>query len=126
MNTQVSDKLQPFVEAAHDAGFTIHVPTPLFKRVPVGHVYVTREGDPGIALMQNPTLALEPITVDVHVKPNRVYGSAVVQDHDGTVEDVLRLLGELMTRDSVVPRFIGPHHAVPVDRRIPADAEVYA
>lgn len=126
MNTQISDKLTPFVQAAHEAGFTIHVPTPLFKRVPVGHVYVTREGDPGIALMQTPTHVFEPITVDVPVKPNRVYGSAVVQDHHGSVRDVLRLLDELMKRDSVIPRFIGPHHAVPVDRRIPADAEVYA
>lgn len=123
----IHEALLPFVQAAHDAGFTVHVPTKGVRPGTVGFVWITKESQPGIALMQIPTFPnFEPISVDVPVKPNRVYGSAVIQDHDGSVADVLRLLGELVERDTVVPRFIGPHPAVPVDHRIPDDAEVYA
>lgn len=120
-------KLLPFVEAATRAGFTVHVPVTSIRPGQVGFVYVTREGQPGIALMQIPTFPnFEPISVDVPVKPSRVYGSGVVQDHDGSEADVIRLLSELVTRGTVVPRFVGAHPPVPVDRRIPEDAEVFA
>lgn len=123
----IHEKLIPFVQAATDAGFTVHVPVKSIRPGQVGFVFVTREDAPGIALMQIPTFPnFEPISVDVPVKPNRVYGSSVIQDHDGSVEDVLRLLRELTESATVVPRFVGPHAAVPVDRRIPADAVIYA
>lgn len=123
----IHEKLVPFVQAATDAGYTVHVPVVSVRPGQVGFVYVTRENDPGIALMQIPTFPdFEPISVDVPVKPNRTYGSAVVQDHDGTIPGVLALLDVLMRRSAVIPRFIRETLLVPVDRRIPADAVVYA
>lgn len=122
----IHPKLLPMVQAATDAGFTVHVPVKSVRPGQVGFVWVTREGMPGIAMMQIPTFPnFEPISIDVPVKPNRRYGSHVLQDYDGSEADAVRLLGELVASATVVPRFVGPHPAVPVDHRIPDDAEVY-
>lgn len=123
---EIHEKLRPFVEAAHKAGFTVTLPEERSWYRTAGHVYVTREGAPGIAMMQVPTMAFDPITVDVPVYPNRDHGSAVVQDHDGTVRDVVRLLGELVERDTVLTRFVKVPSVVKVDRRIPENGKVYA
>lgn len=121
--------LLPHVQAAHAAGFTVHVPVRVWSRAssaPVGYVYVTRAGSPGIALMQIPTFPLsEPIDIDVPVVPNREHGSAVPADHDGTPADAVRLLGELMEADTVMTRFVDRPRRVSVDRRIPDSALVY-
>ncbi len=120
--------LIPHVEAAHDAGYTIHVPVSTWRKAtyPVGHVYVTREGMPGAALMQIPTFpAFEPISIDVPVVPNREHGSAVPQDHDGTPADAVRLLSKILASDTVMTRFVRNPRRVAVDVRIPSDAVVY-
>lgn len=121
----IHDRIAPFAAAAIEAGMTVHVPQSRWDRRPAGHVYVTAEGKPGIATIQVPALALEPITVDVPVSPSRHYGSAVLQDHDGTVQDVVRLLRELMDTETVQVRFIPNPPRVSVDRRIPSDAIIW-
>lgn len=123
----IHEKLAPYVQAATDAGYTVHVPTgTALTRRRAGFVYVTRDGSPGMALMQVPTHAFEPISVDIPVKPSKVYGSLVTQDHDGSIEGVLSLLDTVLEWTTVVPRFVGPHAAVPVEGRIGFQAEVYA
>lgn len=126
--TGIHVSLIPHVEAAHAAGFTVHVPVSTWAGAtrPAGHVYVTRQGEPGIALMQVPTFpAFEPISIDVPVVPSRVHGSAVLQDHDGTPEDAVRLLTEIMARDDVMTRFVESPRLVKVDRRISESAVPY-
>lgn len=123
---EIHEKLRPFVEAAHEAGFTITLPEERSYYRTAGHVYVTREGTPGIAMLQVPSLAFDPITVDVPVHPNRDHGSSVVQDHDGSVWDVLILLGRLVERDTVVTRFVANPSEVKVDYRVPENGEVFA
>lgn len=120
---KIHESLKPIVRAALEAGLTVQTPAEKSWYREAGHVYVTQEGKPGIALVQVASLALEPPSIDVPVKPNRRYGSAVVQDYYGHPIDAVRLLRELMERDTVVPRFVGPHAPVPVDRRVPEDAE---
>lgn len=121
----INDRIAPYAAAATEAGMTIHVPQSNWDRRPAGHVYVTAEGKPGIALIQIPSLAFDPIIVDVPVAPNRTYGSGVLQDHDGTVEDVVRLLRELMEAETVQVRFIPNPPRVRVDHRIPSDAIIW-
>lgn len=118
---RINERILPYIEAAVQAGFTVHVPE--IKYYKVGFVYVTREGDPGIAMIQVPTHTFENVLVDVPVKPSRVYGSSVTQDHDDSIEGVLALLDRLMVVGTVVPRFVGPHGPVPVDRSIGFNAK---
>lgn len=121
---KIHESLAPFVQAAQDAGMTVQTPAERPWSREAGHVYVTQDDKPGIAMIQVPSFpTFEPPSIDVPVKPNRLYGSAVVQDYDGSPADAVRLLGELMERDTVTPRFVGPHAPVPVDRRVPEDAE---
>lgn len=119
---QLVERIRDYAVAAVEAGFIVHVPQTPWTLRKAGFVYVTKDDAPGIAMIQVPTHAFEDVSVDVPVKPSKVYGSAVMQDHDGTVADVLRLLGELMESGTVVPRFVGPHGPVAVDRAIGFDA----
>lgn len=121
---KIHQSIRPIVEAAQAAGMTVHTPAERSWYREAGHVYVTREGEPGIALVQVSSFpTFEPPSIDVPVKPSKVYGSSVVQDYDGTVTGAVRLLDALMQADKVTPRFVGNHAPVPVDRRIPEDAE---
>lgn len=122
--------LRAHVQAAYDAGYTVHIPLSPRSRASrrdIGRVYVTHPDMPGTALMQIPTFpAFEPICIDVPVVPNREHGSAVLADHDGTPADAVRLLGELLAVDTVVTRFVANPRRVRVDRRIPDTATIYA
>lgn len=123
----IHESIRPFVEAAHEAGFTVTLPEERSWYHEATFVYVTREGAPGIAMIQRASnWRFEPVQVDVPVYPNRDHGSAVVQDHDGSVQDVVRLLGELVERDTVRTRFVKVPTTVAVDRRIPENGTVYA
>lgn len=115
---KLHERIAPYAEAAKAAGFTVHVPTSYGVR-PAGYVYVTREGAPGMALIQVPTFPhFEPVHVDFPIKPSREFGSAVIADHDDSVEDVLRVLGELVQKTEILPRFVKNPRMMPVDLRI--------
>lgn len=123
---RVHEVIEPVLNAAVEAGLTVHV-WPQIDPLPIRVAYITRAGEPGIAIVQTPTFEyFEPVSVSVPVKPSRVYGAAVPQDHDGSVEDIVRLLNELVTRDTVTPRFVGPHPDVPVDVRQPKAVVEYS
>lgn len=120
---KVHASLQSLIEAAQAAGLTVRAPGPKPWYREAGHVYVTQEGKPGIALIQVSSFpSIEPPSIDVPVKPSRVYGNLVTQDYWHVTHGVTVLLG-LMERDTCVPRFVGPHGPVPVDYRVPEDAE---
>lgn len=121
---KIHNSLHEIIEAVQGADMNVHTSPETSWNREARFVYVTQDGKPGIALVQVSGFpSLEPPVIDVPVKPNRLYGSLVGQDYSGTVEDAVRLLSELMDRDMVVPRFVGPHVPVPVDRRVPEDAE---
>jgi hypothetical protein len=123
----VSEFIRDYAVAAVKAGMTVHVPTRLHGNRKAGFVYVTQDGQPGIAHIQVPTFPhFEPVAVDVPIKPSREFGSAVIQDHDNTIPDVVRLLSELMKEATVRVRFCRTAPVVPVDFRIGFDAKPLA
>lgn len=119
----IHEALIGHIEAAKAAGFTVHAPKSVLGRV--GHVYITREDLPGVALFQIPTFPnFEPVELDVPIVPSREFGSNVHQDHDGTPEDAVRVLPGILAQETILPRFVDNPRPVRVDRRIPADAEI--
>lgn len=117
---KLHERIAPYAEAAKAAGFKVNVPTSYGVR-PAGYVYITREGAPGMALIQVPTFPnFDPVHVDFPIKPSREFGSGVVVDHDDSVEDVLRVLGELVEKAEILPRFVKNPRMVPVDLRMTA------
>lgn len=123
----IHEKLIPLAEAATRAGMTVHVPTKLYAERYAGYAVVTQDEKPGVALIQLPTFpTFEPVSIDVPITPSRQFGSGVLQDYDGTVEDGVRLLLSLMEHKTCMPRFVENPRAVSVDRRIPYGSEVYA
>ncbi len=121
---KIHESLHAIVKAAQDAGMTVQTSAETSWNREARFVYVTQDGKPGIALVQVASFPnFEPPSIDVPVVPNRRYGSAVRQDYPGTPFWGVRLLSELMECSTVVPRFVGPHAPVPVDRRVPANAE---
>lgn len=122
----IHEKLAPLAEAATLAGLTVHVPTKLYAERKAGYAVVTQDGKPGAALIQLPTFpTFEPVSIDVPIVPSREFGSGVLQDYDGTVEDGVRLLLSLMDQEKCSPRFVRNPRPVSVDRRIPYGSEVY-
>lgn len=89
-----------------------------------GHVYVTKPGLPGCALIQDPafSLLMQRVLVTVPVHPSRQYGSAVLVDFDETAEELPAVLAKVLASPTVTTRFVEPRQTVPVDVRIPHDA----
>lgn len=120
---QISEFIRDYAVAAVKAGMTVHVP----QSIPSPFVYVTQEGQPGIAMIQVPTFPhFEPVAVDVPIKPSREFGSGVSQDHNNEIEDVVRLLGELVQKDKCRVRFFRVAPEVPLDLSIGFDAKPLA
>lgn len=121
---KIHESLRPYVEAAQAAGLTVRTPGARVWYQTAGHVFVTREGQPGMAMIQVSSFpAFEPPSIDVPVKPNPIFGSSVMQDYDGTPAGAVALLEALVAQETVKPRFVGDYAPVRVDLRIPADAE---
>ena len=123
----ISEFIRDYAVAAVKAGFTVHVPTRLYSYREARFVYVTKAGQPGIAMIQVPTFPrFQPVAVDVPIKPSREFGSGVPQDHNNEIEDVVRLLGELVQKDKCRVRFFRVSPEVPLDLRIGFDAKPLA
>lgn len=119
----ISEFIRDYAVAAVEAGMTVHVPTRLYGYREATFVYVTQDGQPGIAMIQVPTFPyFEPVSVTVPIKPSREFGSGVIQDHDNEIPDVVRLLGELMGKTTCRVRFCRTSPDVPLDFRIGFDA----
>lgn len=114
---RIDPQLAPHVDAALAAGFTIYARNGMDPR-PVGHVYVCKDIDGPFALIQVPSFIFEPVHVDVPIKPNKDYGSAVLVDHDGTPEGVVKALTKACNEPMVTVRFMTrryiAEHGVPV------------
>ena len=127
MNT-IHPRLEEAANAIHAAGFTVTVPISQHRaNYQAGHIYVTRDGQPGIALVQVPASSFEPLSLDIPVKPTLEYGSAVRADYEDSEDfsGLIAKLEEVMRASTVKVRFVPNPRTVPVDRRIPADGVVF-
>lgn len=113
---RIDPKIAAHVDAAIKAGFTVYAlpdPTPR----PVGWVALCLDEDGPWAHIQQPTMALDPVELDVPITPHKDYGSGVKVDHDGTPEDAVRALRQACSEDTVTVRFMSPQyvrvHGVP-------------
>lgn len=101
---RIDQKIAAHVDAALAAGFTVYS-LPAEVR-PAGFVAVCLEEDGPFAHIQVPSLALEPVSLDVPIKPHTDYGSGVMVDHDGTPEDAVRALRQACSEPMVTVRFM--------------------
>lgn len=125
----IHPRLEEAANVIHAAGFTVTIPTSQHRtNYQAGHIYVTRDGQPGVALVQVPALPwFEPLSLDIPVEPTREYGSAVCADYrdDGNFAGLIAKLDEVMRASTVRTRFVTNPRTVPVDRRVPADGVVF-
>lgn len=102
---RIDRKIAPHVDAALAAGFTVYA-LPQDGARPAGFVCVCLTEDGPWAHIQKPTMAFDPVSLDVPIKPSRDYGSGVLVDHDGTPEDAVKALTKACTTEMVAVRFI--------------------
>lgn len=102
---RIDPKIAAHVDAALAAGFTIYAQPGRDPR-PVGHVYVCKELDGPFALIQVPTMALDPVFLDVPVEPHKDWGSGVMVDHDGTPAGAVAALEQACSEPMVTVRFM--------------------
>lgn len=100
----VDEKILPYVEAASKDGFTVYVVTPRYGKA--GFVTVCLDKDGSYAHIQVPTHSWDPVSLDAPIKPSRDYGSSVLVDYDGTVEDALKSLRTVCQSPNVTVRFV--------------------
>lgn len=103
---RIDRKIAAHVDAALAAGFTIYA-LPQNGARSAGFVCVCLTEDGPWAHIQKPAMALDPVSLDVPIKPSREYGSGVLVDHDGTPEDAVRALTKACTTEMVAVRFVG-------------------
>ena len=102
---RIDPKIAAHVDAALAAGFTVYALPDTTLR-PVGFVAVCLDEDGPWAHIQQPTMALDPVELDVPVIPHKDWGSGVHVDHDGTPEDAVRVLRQACSEDMVTVRFM--------------------
>lgn len=102
---RIDPKIAAHVDAALAAGFTVYAAPGRDPR-PVSWVAVCLTEDGPFAHIQKPTMALDPVDLDVPVTPSKDWGSGVKVDHDGTPEDAVRALTKACTEDTVTVRFM--------------------
>jgi len=100
----IDPKIGEHVDAAIKAGFTVYA-TQSDPR-PTGWVAVCLEEDGPWAHIQQPTMALDPVELDVPVKPHKDWGSGVNLDHDGTPAHAVEVLRKACTEEMVTVRFM--------------------
>lgn len=102
---RIDPKIAAHVDAALAAGFTIYA-APGSDPRPAGWVAVCLTEDGPFAHIQQPTMALDPVELDVPVTPHKDWGSGVKVDHDGTPTDAVRALRQACTEWDVTVRFM--------------------
>lgn len=114
---RIDPKIANHVDAALAAGFTIYAQAGR-TLAPVGHVYVCKDWDGPFAILQIPSHIFDPVMLDVPIQPHQMYGSAVLVDHDGTPEGVVKALEKACAEPMVSVRFMARAyvnaHGVPV------------
>jgi hypothetical protein len=118
---RIDPKIAAHVDAALAAGFTVYALPDTTLR-PVGFVAVCLDEDGPWAHIQQPTMAFDPVELDVPVTPHKDYGSGVRVDHDGTPEDAVRALRQACNEWDVTVRFMTRQyiakHGVPKARNV--------
>lgn len=113
---RIDPKIAEHVDAAIKAGFTVYA-LPDTSLRPVGWVALCLDEAGPWAHIQQPTMALDPVELDVPITPHKDYGSGVKVDHDGTPEDAVRALRQACSEPVVTVRFMTPQyirvHGVP-------------
>lgn len=120
--------LVPYISAARDAGFDVHLGAPIFGDKHTRYVYITHPDLPGCVQMQvpqYPSLGQSP-QLAVPVKPSRIHGTAVHVDFDGLPDQLSAVLRRVMASDKVLTRFVKEPQIVAVERRIDEDAVLLA
>ena len=102
---RIDPKIAAHVDAALAAGFTVYALPDTTLR-PVGFVALCLDEDGPWAHIQQPTMALDPVELDVPIVSHKDYGSGVKVDHDGTPEDAVRALRKACSEDTVTVRFM--------------------
>ena len=102
---RIDPKIAAHVDAALAAGFTVYALPDTTLR-PVGWVALCLDEDGPWAHIQQPTMALDPVELDVPIVSHKDYGSGVKVDHDGTPEDAVRALRQACSEDTVTVRFM--------------------
>lgn len=103
----VNIDLQPILREALSQGFRAFIVTPIkdWER-PADFVYLCLDMEGSFALIQRPNTRVEPPTLSVPIQPNRDYGSTVLVDYDGSVDDAVDQLRAACGRESVTVRFM--------------------
>ena len=101
---RIDPKIAAHVNAALAAGFTVYAT--ITNPGTTGWVAVCLDEDGPWAHIQQPTMALDPVELDVPVTPHKDWGSAVHVDHDGTPEDAVRALRKACSEELVTVRFM--------------------
>lgn len=101
---RIDPKIAAHVDAALAAGFTVYALPDQLR--PAGFVALCKDEAGSWAHIQRPSMALDPVQLDVPIEPNKDYGSGVHVDHDGTPEDAVRALTEACSKPMVTVRFM--------------------
>lgn len=104
---RINPKIAAHVDAALAAGFTVYaLPNEAGTNRSAGFVALCLTEDGPWAHIQIPSMALDPVQLDVPIKPDKEYGSGVHVDHDGTPADAVRALRQACAEDTVTVRFM--------------------
>jgi hypothetical protein len=108
----LDNSIQEIVTAALEAGFRVFAHKREHKGL-TGFVFACLDTEGSFVTVGIPTHRWDDTQISVPVQPNKVWGSSVHVDYDGTSEDAVRAMREVCESPTVLPRFGGNVPAVP-------------
>lgn len=104
---QIDTSIQPILIEALSQGFRAFIVTP-DEKLPrrARFAYLCLDMDNSFALVEAPATRLELPTLSAPIHPNRDYGSSVLVDYNGSVEDAVAQLRATCLSETVVVRFM--------------------
>jgi hypothetical protein len=111
---RINERIKPYTRAALEAGFRVYAPVERYAHQEIGHVYAFLDPEGPAAILQVPTMNLDPVDVTAPIKPSREYGSSVMVDHDGTIPGVLEALRKTCESRTVAVRFMPRSVGTPI------------
>lgn len=114
---QIDTSIQPILIEALSQGFRAFIVTP-DEKLPrrARFAYLCLDMDNSFALVEAPATRLELPTLSAPIHPNRDYGSSVLVDYDGSVEDAVAQLRATCVSETVTVRFMKDSHPVVANR----------
>lgn len=101
----LNTKLHDIVNAALEAGFTVFAPKPRDRR-PAGFVFACLDTEGSFVTVGVPTHNWDDVQLSAPIKPNKVSGSSVLVDYDGTPAGAVEAMRKVCQSPMVMPRFI--------------------